>query len=78
VEDGKVGVGIADEGPGIPQTCQRQIFEPFFTTKPVGVGTGLGSGHRPPHRGRLLRRPDPLYDTRPGKTEFIVRIPVSR
>src|SRR5678809_557400 len=40
--DGKVEVGIKDNGNGIPQKVLDKIFQPFFTTKPTGEGTGLG------------------------------------
>jgi signal transduction histidine kinase len=77
VEDGSVCVGIADEGAGIPEQCQAKIFEPFFTTKPVGEGTGMGLdiAHRivvGSYGGQIG------FDTRPGRTEFIVRIPISK
>lgn len=37
-----VEIGIADNGPGIPDDVVDQIFEPFVTTKEPGRGTGLG------------------------------------
>ncbi|MDP4025052.1 response regulator [Methylobacterium sp. NEAU 140] len=37
-----LGVGVADEGTGIPDEILRRVCEPFFTTKAVGQGTGLG------------------------------------
>jgi signal transduction histidine kinase len=77
VEDGKVGVGIADEGEGIPEEHRKRIFEAFFTTKPVGVGTGLGLdiAHRivvGSYGGEIS------FTSEPGKTEFIVRLPISK
>jgi signal transduction histidine kinase len=75
VEDGKVCVGIADQGAGIAEENRKHIFEPFFTTKPVGVGTGLGLDivHRivvGSYGGEVT------FETGPGRTEFIVRIPI--
>jgi two-component system NtrC family sensor kinase len=40
--DGKLGVVVADSGPGVPKDIAKRIFEPFFTTKPQGAGTGIG------------------------------------
>ena len=40
--DGKVEIGVADNGNGIPKDLIDKIFQPFFTTKPPGQGTGLG------------------------------------
>jgi signal transduction histidine kinase len=38
----KIGITIADTGPGIAEEAQAKIFEPYFTTKKPGEGTGLG------------------------------------
>jgi signal transduction histidine kinase len=70
-----VEVRIADDGPGIPAEIAERIFEPFFTTKAQGIGTGLGLhiAHNivvNRHRGRIA------FDTRPGKTEFRIILPV--
>jgi len=73
-EGTSVLVGIADNGPGIPDHIKSQIFDPFFTTKPVGEGTGLGlsivMGILKDHRAEVEVR------TAPGSgTEFILRFP---
>ena len=36
-----IEVGIADTGPGLPQTVISRLFQPFVTTKRDGMGLGL-------------------------------------
>jgi signal transduction histidine kinase len=70
-------VGIADEGPGVAEEFRDHIFEPFFTTKPAGVGTGLGLDIA--HRivvGQFNGKID--FNSEPGRTEFVVRLPVTK
>lgn len=66
-------VEVIDNGPGIPDSVKSHIFEPFFTTKPVGEGTGLGLDTV----SRIVRnhRGDVSFESKPGETRFIVRIP---
>jgi signal transduction histidine kinase len=74
MRDGRcVRVEIIDNGPGIPEALHSRIFEPFFTTKPVGEGTGLGLETVQ----RIVRKHggDVRFTSRPGETDFIVRIP---
>ncbi|MFC9789211.1 ATP-binding protein [Rhodococcus sp. NPDC127528] len=70
-----LAVSIADTGPGIPDEIRSRIFEPFFTTKAVGEGTGLGLDISwrivDKHHG------DIRVQSRPGHTEFVVRIPLT-
>jgi signal transduction histidine kinase len=75
VEGENVCVSIADEGPGIPEENRKLIFEPFFTTKPTGHGTGLGLD--------IVRHivvdkfgGEIKLESVPGKTEFIIQLPV--
>ena len=74
VEGSDVMVAVLDDGAGIPPDIQSQIFDPFFTTKPVGEGTGLGLD--------IVRRVvhwhngEVTVDSRPGHTEFRVRLPI--
>jgi len=72
----EVVVSVIDNGPGIPPEIEKRMFEPFFTTKPIGQGTGLGLD--------ISRRIVQLHDgqiaveTRPGRTEFRVSLPIER
>lgn len=66
-------VRVQDDGPGIPPENRENIFDPFFTTKAVGEGTGLGLDIVRRivqwHKGEIT------VDSRPGRTEFTVRLP---
>ncbi|MEM9770170.1 MAG: ATP-binding protein, partial [Cyanobacteria bacterium P01_D01_bin.73] len=42
VQNNRVQVAIADNGPGMPKDVQKKVFSHLFTTKAVGKGTGLG------------------------------------
>lgn len=76
-DDNQTVVEITDNGPGISPENLSHIFEPFFTTKGVGSGKGLGLtisqgivGER--HGGEIE------FDSKPGSTRFVVRLPVRR
>jgi signal transduction histidine kinase len=72
-ESGMVVVRVVDNGHGIPPDIEPRIFDPFFTTKPVGTGVGLGLDMV----RRIVRTHDGEveFDSRPGRTEFRVRLP---
>jgi signal transduction histidine kinase len=74
-ERDSVVVCVTDNGPGIPEGIRDRIFDPFFTTKPVGKGTGLGLDIV----RRLVQRHNGQIelDSRPGKTEFRVTLPIA-
>ncbi len=68
-------VKIIDNGAGIPHEIINRIFDPFFTTKKVGEGTGIGLdlvkriiSH---HNGEIK------VNSKPGRTEFVISIPIS-
>jgi len=71
-----VTVRIADNGTGIPKEIISRVFDPFFTTKKVGEGTGIGldivRNVITRHKGEVK------VNSKPGKTEFIISVPVSQ
>jgi signal transduction histidine kinase len=71
-----VTVRIMDNGTGIPKEILSRIFDPFFTTKKVGEGTGIGldivQRVVKQHKGEIK------VNSEPGRTEFIVGLPVSQ
>ena len=71
----RVVVCVADNGGGIPAEVRAHLFEPFFTTKQVGKGTGLGLDIV----RRLVSHNDADIDveSRPGRTEFRVSLPIT-
>ncbi len=72
-DDSGVFVSFIDSGPGIPDDVLPRVFDPFFTTKKQGEGMGLGLDicRRivEAHKGSIS------IETRPGRTEFRVRLP---
>jgi signal transduction histidine kinase len=68
-------VKIIDNGSGIAPEIISRIFDPFFTTKKVGQGTGIGLD--------LVKRVithhngDVKVNSKPGRTEFAICIPVA-
>ncbi|MBU0553723.1 hypothetical protein KKF91_01925 [Myxococcota bacterium] len=60
-------LGVADQGPGAPQSC----FDPYFTTKADGSGLGLSISNRIVERhGGFIQ-----LDAAPGRTVFWVCLP---
>lgn len=71
-----VVLGVADNGPGVPEAIRAQIFDPFFTTKDPNKGTGLGLSISleiaQKHKGTLQLEP-----TERGAC-FVLRLPVGQ
>jgi two-component system, NtrC family, nitrogen regulation sensor histidine kinase GlnL len=67
-------VTITDNGPGVPETLIRDIFDPFVSSKVNGSGLGLSlvSKFVSDHGGTVE------CDSRPGRTRFLLRLPVWR
>jgi signal transduction histidine kinase len=69
-------IEIADNGTGIPKEVRSRLFEPFFTTKGVGKGTGLGLHIA--YRVITKHQGDIQVQSRPGKTRFQIRLPLTQ
>jgi signal transduction histidine kinase len=74
--DKELRVHIIDNGKGIPSEIVSRIFDPFFTTKKVGEGTGIGLDLVM----RIVKRHngDIKVNSVPGRTEFIVCLPLTQ
>jgi two-component system nitrogen regulation sensor histidine kinase GlnL len=65
-------VAIRDNGPGIPEDIRPHLFEPFVTSKSTGSGLGLSLVAKiVGDHGGLIE-----VDSRPGRTEFRLHLPV--
>jgi two-component system nitrogen regulation sensor histidine kinase GlnL len=65
-------VAVRDNGPGIPDDIRPHLFEPFVTSKPSGSGLGLALVAKIiGDHGGLIE-----VDSRPGRTEFRLHLPV--
>ncbi len=65
-------VTVRDNGPGIPDDMRPHLFEPFVTSKPTGSGLGLALVAKIiGDHGGLIE-----VDSRPGRTEFRLSLPV--
>jgi two-component system nitrogen regulation sensor histidine kinase GlnL len=65
-------VEFEDDGPGIPEDIKTSMFYPLVTTRDEGTGLGL------PLAQDLLSRHRGLieFESEPGRTVFMIRIPV--
>ena len=65
-------VTVRDNGPGIPEDIRPHLFDPFVTSKPSGSGLGLALVAKiVGDHGGLIE-----VDSRPGRTEFRLCLPV--
>lgn len=65
-------VSVRDNGPGIPEDIRPHLFEPFVTSKSQGSGLGLALVAKiVGDHGGLIE-----VDSRPGRTEFRLHLPV--
>ena len=65
---------IIDNGPGIPQEMIEKIFFPLVSGTEGGSGLGLTlSQTLVQQHGGIIE-----CDSRPGQTEFLIRLPIAR
>ena len=69
---GRVRLGVADDGPGIPPDARDKLFVPHFSTKRRGSGLGLAIVSRivQEHHG-VIR----VEDNRPRGARFVIELP---
>jgi signal transduction histidine kinase len=44
--EGRVVIGVADDGPGVPANVAPRVFEPLVSARPGGTGLGLALARR--------------------------------
>ena len=69
---GRVRLGVADDGPGIPAQDREKLFVPHFSTKKRGSGLGLAIVSRivQEHQGAIR-----VEDNAPKGARFVVELP---
>jgi len=69
---GRVRLGVADDGPGIPAEDRDRLFVPHFSTKKRGSGLGLAIVSRivQEHQGTIR-----VEENAPRGTRFVVELP---
>ncbi|MFW6092670.1 MAG: ATP-binding protein [Pseudomonadota bacterium] len=74
LDDGRIGVYVEDDGPGVSEADLAHVFEPFYTRQPPGMGTGLGLAIV----ANVMREHDgeARYENRPGGgARFVLVLP---
>jgi len=71
-QQGRVRLGVADDGPGIPAELRDKLFVPHFSTKKRGSGLGLAIVSRivQDHQGTIRVEENP-----PHGAVFVVELP---
>jgi two-component system, NtrC family, nitrogen regulation sensor histidine kinase GlnL len=66
-------VEIVDSGPGIPDAIRDKLFNPLVSGRDGGTGLGLSIAQTyiTQHRGTIE------FDSRPGRTSFIIHLPIA-
>jgi two-component system nitrogen regulation sensor histidine kinase NtrY len=69
---GRVRMGVADDGPGIPLDVREKLFVPHFSTKKRGSGLGLAIVSRivQDHQGTIR-----VEENAPHGARFVVELP---
>jgi signal transduction histidine kinase len=71
----RASIRVIDHGRGIPAAVRSRLFELFFTTRHGGTGMGLATVRKLIEvQGGTVT----LESTEPGRTVFLVEIPVAR
>lgn len=64
---------VIDNGPGIPEELRERVFYPLVSGRPQGHGLGLTLAQSYVHQhGGLID-----VESRPGRTDFLIRIPIA-